>query len=172
MNFHPLIVHFPIAFLSVYALLEFVRIKRIQDLPYWFYIKAAMVIIGSASTIPTLLSGQLIEHSFKDRAKLVEIHSFWAELTTLLFGIIAICYLIEILARNNLFGIKLSGLPASIWQVKQKIAKIILDSKLVLLLALLGLTAVVITGALGGIIVYGPSLDPFTQFIYKIFIGN
>lgn len=170
MNFHPLIIHFPIAFLTVYAILEFIRIKKIQDLPYWFYVKAALVVIGSASTIPALFSGKLIEHGFQDRRHLVNVHSFWAELTTVIFGIIALSYFIEIVARNNLFGIKLGKSLDSIWQIKQKFSKIVLETKLVLLLALLGLVAVIITGALGGIIVYGPSLDPFTQFIYNIFI--
>lgn len=172
MNVHPILVHFPIALLSIYSLLELIRIKRIQNLPYWFYIKAAMVIIGSASTIPALLAGQLIEHQFTDRADLVETHSFWAELSTVIFGVIAICYVIEIVSRNNLFGIKLNGWMATIWQIKQKFAKTVLNTPIIVSIAILGLIAITITGALGGIIVYGPNLDPFTAIIYKIFIGN
>lgn len=152
--------------------MEFIRIKKIQNLPYWFYIKAVLVIVGSASTIPALFSGKLIEHGFRDRAQLVQTHSFWAELTTVIFGIIALSYFIEFLAINNLFGIKLKGFMESIWLFKQKIAKTILTTKFILPLAFLGLISAVVTGALGGIIVYGPSLDPFTEFIYHLLVAK
>jgi hypothetical protein len=39
----------------------------------------------------------------------------------------------------------------------------------IILLAILGLVTLLITGALGGAIVYGVAGDPFTAFVYKIF---
>jgi len=54
---------------------------------------------------------------------------------------------------------------------KEKAADIcqkIINSGLIIPLALFGLAAIAITGALGGAIVYGPNIDPFVAFIIKI----
>ncbi len=172
MNFHPLIVHFPIAFLTIYTLLEFVRIKRVQEFGFWFYIKAALVFIGSASTVPALFSGKLIENGFEDRANLVNAHSFWAELTTMIFGLIALSYFVEIINKHNIFNIAQNTSFSPVWKLVLKIKKMILETKLIIVLTFLGLLAVVVTGSLGGIIVYGQNLDPFTEFIYKLLIAH
>ena len=50
MNIHPLLVHFPIALLTIYSLLELVPFKQIYRQSYWFYTKAIILIIGSIST--------------------------------------------------------------------------------------------------------------------------
>lgn len=63
-NIHPLLVHFPIALLTVYSLLEAVPLKRIQKLPYWFYVKAVLLITGTISILPTILAGLVIEDQF------------------------------------------------------------------------------------------------------------
>ncbi len=170
MNFHPIIVHFPIALLSLYCVMEFIRFKKISAREFWFYTKAILVILGSASTVPAILAGKAVERNFPDQRFLIRIHSSWAEGTTLLFGLIAFCYLVAVLNRNNLFNIKLGGPLNSLWQLATKLEKIILETKLVFLVALAGLIAITITGALGGIVVYGQNLDPFTNIIYGIFV--
>lgn len=170
MNFHPIIVHFPIALLSLYCVMEFVRIKKISTKEFWFYTKAILVIIGSASTVPAVLAGKLIERNFPNVRYVIRIHSTWAQGTTLLFGLIAFCYVVAVLNRNNLFNIKLGGLFIPLWQLVTKVQKIILETKLIFLIALIGLIAISITGALGGIIVYGQNLDPFTNIIYNVFV--
>lgn len=169
MNFHPIIVHFPIALLSLYCVMEFVRFKKISSKEFWFYTKAILAILGSASTIPAVFAGKLSEESFTDRHDLIEIHSSWAQGTTLLFGLIAFCYVVAVLNRNNLFKTN-GGVFNSLWQLATKLQRIILETKLIFPIALFGLLAVAITGALGGIIVYGQNLDPLTNFIYGIFV--
>jgi uncharacterized membrane protein len=73
MNLHPIFVHFPIALLTIYALLEvFIPLKvkvfkvckwqntKLYALlvnPIWKHIKAFLVIFGAVTVIPTLLTG-------------------------------------------------------------------------------------------------------------------
>jgi hypothetical protein len=38
-------------------------------------------------------------------------------------------------------------------------------------LSILGLAAITVTGALGASIVYGPNIDPFVHYIYRLFVG-
>jgi len=58
MNIHPLFVHFPIALLSFYALMEICRFIRINRSPHWFHAKAFVLIAGAASAFLTLETGE------------------------------------------------------------------------------------------------------------------
>jgi len=56
MDFHPLVIHYPIAFLTTYAIFELLRFKKLLDLPYWLYIKATLLILGEISAVVTLIA--------------------------------------------------------------------------------------------------------------------
>lgn len=172
MNIHPIVVHFPIALLTVYCLLEFIRFKKIMQLSYWFYLKALCVIIGSFASVFAFATGNLIEHQFEDQSALVEVHSFWANLTVLIFGLIAFSYFIAFIERGKLFGAREKGFILKMWNIALLVKKIVIESFLIFPLVLFGLLAVTITGALGGIIVYGANLDPFTRLVYNLFVNK
>jgi hypothetical protein len=53
--------------------------------------------------------------------------------------------------------------------VSTKIQSIVLNVYIAPLLALLGIIAVTITGALGGAIAHGADTDPVVQMIYSLF---
>lgn len=170
MNLHPIFVHFPIAFFTFYSLMELVRFKKIMALPYWFYIKALLVILGTISAHVTLLSGELIKEMFEENFEsLVEVHSFLAKVTTLIFTIIAVFYLTAWIRKGN---------PNLINKLKNnffvkillKLQTFILDTQFIILLAFIGFLLITITGTLGGIIAFGPDTDPLTKFIYELLI--
>src|ERR1051326_4143656 len=98
LNVHPIFVHFPVALLTIYCLLEFVRLRKVTSQPYWFYIKAMFVIIGSLATAAALITGDMAEDivAGSDRAlrHLIGVHSNWAVATTTIFGMLAFFYLI------------------------------------------------------------------------------
>lgn len=160
MNFHIIFVHFPIAILTVYGLLELVRVKKILLRPYWFHLKAFLVVIGSGSAVLAYATGSLIEDEF--RGRLVETHSFFGGLTIAYFGAIALLYFCAWLGREQF-------LPAD--KFGKSLARIerFLAGAWMPLFALIGLTIVTITGALGGAIAYGPDIDPVSKFVYALF---
>ncbi len=148
-NVHPLLVHFPIALLTIYSILEIVSIKRLRELPYWIYVKASLLLIGTISILPTILAGLIIEDQFKGQEKLVDLHSKFGELSALVYGLLTVFYIYSWIKKTQ------NKMPT-----------------LVSALSIVGLVLLLITGALGGTIVYGPNLDIFTSFIYHIFFPN
>lgn len=173
MNIHPFLVHFPIAFLSVYGFMELVRIKYITSAIYWFYIKASLVIIGSAGAVVAYLSGEAAEEFFGE-TRLIETHSQWAEIATIIFGSIAGLYVIVWLIRLEVFNrfensLNLNNLQA--YRIIKSTTNYVVNSFIMILPASVGLISIVITGALGGAIVYGPDIDPFVRFIYDMVMG-
>ena len=118
MNFHPLLVHFPVAFFTLYAVIELLGFLKFFKNSYWFYIKAVLVSLGVLGAGAAIIAGKLIESQFTDRVALVELHSTINEIGTFLFFVIAFCYAIEWLRKENIkilpkllinFGIKLKS---------------------------------------------------------------
>lgn len=197
MNLHPIFVHFPIALLTLYAVLEIAiplkikfyklckwdrpetspRLAKLYQLlitPVWNYIKAFLVIVGTVLALPTLQTGEWAEEKFMSYAtdyisfvqseigQLIELHSTFATATVIIFSILAIAYLLRLLPL-------LASLPQSVQAVSTKIQNIVLNAYVAPLLALLGIIAITITGALGGAIAHGPDTDPVVQMIYSFF---
>jgi uncharacterized membrane protein len=174
MNLHPLFVHFPIALLTIYALLECVRIKRVQQAAATFYVKAVLVIVGFVSSIATYLSGEAIEDLVRGNRtlnQLVETHSNFALATIIVFGILAAAYKVQWIKRDG--ASLLPNLSKRAFMLKlYTVSDILLKPFVCVPLAVLGLILVTITGALGGSIVYGPDVDPAVKFIYQLIIGT
>lgn len=170
MNVHPLIVHFPVALLTVYALLELAtRIPRLARKAYLFHVKAAFLIIGSAGSVAAYLSGDAIENLFSGdpaAARLVETHSHWAAATVAIFGVLALCYAIGWLEKE----LDSRGASARAVGPASRLRMAVLDTPLAPILALAGLACVTVTGALGGAIVYGPDVDPVVKAITSLVI--
>lgn len=160
MDLHPILVHFPIALLTIYALFEICSFPRLLRLPYWWTLKAVFVILGSLTSMVAYFTGSLI--SKKDLGTLrplVEMHSAFATGTALVFGMVALSYLFVLLKKENI----LDGVHARMAERLQK-------PHILIPLAMIGLLLVTITGALGGAIVYGPDADPIVSFIYHLLI--
>lgn len=165
-------VHFPIALLTLYACLEIISIKRLQALPYWWYIKALIVIAGSLSSFVTLETGSLIEHDFSFVRNVVEVHSLWGYITSFIFAVLAIGYLVGWISRAYPLATERRPWIRPVWNILVSVQRFVLNRYVSLLLALCGLIAVTVTGALGGAISQGPDIDPVVHFVYHLLIKN
>ncbi len=173
-NYHILIVHFPTALLSLYALMELFPFRRITAKPYWFHIKATFVILGTLSAYLAIIFGGFIEGAIgiakPDMQQAIEVHSNFAAFTTTIFSILAGAYLVAWIESEY------AGLAANpsfigrFFGVLLMLKKFILSRWAVLLLALLGLFGIIVTGALGGAIVNSPDVDPIVNILYHLFV--
>lgn len=163
-NVHPILVHFPIALLSIYSILELVQLlpvwKNFLRQPYWFYVKAVLVIVGSLSTIPTMLAGIIAKPLFEDAIQVVNVHETFAITTSIIFLFLGMLYVVIWMKKQ----IKKSSVAFLL-----RLQKIIFLYHIEKILALIGLITITITGALGGIIAFGPGTDPLAHFVYILF---
>lgn len=190
MNIHPIFVHFPIALLTLYAVLEiaiplkikafrlfkwdtsprFEKMYQLLTNPVWTSIKAFLVLVGTVLTFATLQTGEWAEEIYRSTGvngtsqigRLIETHSTFADFTMIVFSVLAVGYLAQILWNTYTLTLqKYTFIPA--------ISNIILHPKVAPLLAFVGIIALTITGALGGAIAHGPNTDPVVQMIYGWF---
>ncbi|MFA6445697.1 MAG: hypothetical protein WCW14_00390 [Candidatus Paceibacterota bacterium] len=176
MNIHPVFVHFPIALLTFYALLEILRFNIIKRIPGILSIKFFLLLIGSIGAFLALQTGELAEESFNSESvrSLIETHSTIASITTYVFVILLIGYIVYMInqyRQRKLLSMTVSRLDVLniLWKVLVNISDFIMRPSVLVILTILGLVAVTVTGALGGAIVYGPNIDPFVSFVYKLF---
>lgn len=161
MDFHPIIVHFPVALLTCYGLMELIRIKRALASAHWFYIKAAFLLVGSAASFAAYKTGEFA--AGEGRSALIATHARFAKFTIVVFGIMALVYLLKIISPwiERKYSVFTKGL---------EFAEKIRVGWLGLLIALAGLMAITVTGALGGAIAYGPTIDPVVSAVYYLLI--
>lgn len=167
LNIHPLIVHTPVGLLTLYSFLEIISIKRLRSLPYWFYVKAVLVIFGSLGTFAALASGSLIEDQFS--SKLLDVHSNFATGTTVVYTILAVVYLLtwfkDIIDRRlNTISLQ------KIWNLIDHLRMVLMNRAVLFILSGLGFVLLSITGALGGALAYGSDADPAVSFIYHLLV--
>ncbi len=138
MDIHPLVIHYPIAFLTAYAIFELLRFRKLLDLPYWFYIKKILIIVGWVGSLVAALSGLNAASWTIQGPRLFVMHEIFALTTVVLSTTSAIFYM-----KNE-------------------------QSKLLILLAIFILISITITAGLGGAMVKGTNFDPFLAPIFKL----
>ena len=166
-----MLVHFPIALLVIYSLIEIISWKKIRENSTWFYIRFSFLIFGVLFAFATLQTGNAAEENFKNASliHLVSVHSWWAITTTSLFLVILIIYLLELFSNDALIEKRI--FPRFVRKSLRKISKFIFRPVLLKILALAGILMMIITGSLGGAIVYGPDTDSLVKWIYHFFVG-
>lgn len=143
-----MVVHFPIALLTIYALFEILRLRQLMEKAYWFYLKGVFVILGEVGAIAAFLTGERGIH-YGEGIRLIEMHQKFGTFTAIVFGIIALAYAME-------------------WRKPNTISLSIMRPWIIIPLAVIGLISITITGGLGGAIVYGTGFDPLMAPVFKL----
>lgn len=175
MNIHPFFVHFPIALLAVYSVIEIgvYFVPRLRQQVWVIPVKTFLLFIGVLAAFTALATGGIAEDLVEGSARsyILEVHSPFAGVTTLLYSILAAAYLVRIFDTTG-WGDRIVGTNKFMmwsWNFKKRFWGFIMNSWLLPLIALLALIGMTITGALGAAIVYGPDIDPLVSFIYHLF---
>ncbi len=169
MDLHPILVHFPIALLTLYAVLEILPLSRwYRKLP-WQALLTVLVICGELGALAALIAGEYAEEKIIDPAmrNIVEVHSTFAYATAIIFGLLAVLRL-RTWIRTEHSDFLSAGYPKVV-VASDLVSNLLLSAPFRIMLVLAGLAAVTITGALGASMVYGPDIDPFVKFIYGLF---
>jgi uncharacterized membrane protein len=182
MNIHPLFVHFPIALLTLYALMEILgpivstglkflkkggtELSQFVTSELYKNIKGFLVIVGTLLAFPTLQTGELAERVFRAGStnletfassgvgRLIEMHATFATVSVVVFSILALVYLSTWRRISQLEFVKV-------------FSETMYTPKILIPLSILGILLLTITGALGGAITYGPDVDPVVKMVYS-----
>lgn len=168
MNVHPLFVHFPIALLTLYALIELARFPVLQRMQSLQTTKIFLLFAGTLAAMPTLIAGKLAQWSLdvpagSHTAEVIRIHSYFALSTVTVFTILSLAYVSKLYVMRRP---RMANTPYT------KLAALTTMTPLLLLLAFIGVMLIFITGTLGGTIVFGPNLDPVTRFVNTLLFGS
>ena len=152
MDLHPIVVHFPVALLMLYGVFELFSVRKLARMPYWFYIKAILIIFGALGALVAFLTGESASH-YAEGVALIEMHGRFASAAAWLSVLIAVIYLL-------------------VWFGKEKVQeyawKLLSNRGAMIPLALAVIILITITGALGGAIIYGTQFDPITIPVFKL----
>lgn len=166
MDFHPITVHFPVALLTVYSLMEIIRLPLFTRQSFWFPTKVIFLVLGTAGALVSLQTGEIAERLGNlEGDALVQKHAQFGFITSYFYLLLSASAVITWCAKAG------QRWCATSWGgLMVRIARFLADSPFTIVLAIVGLGLITIVGALGGAIVYGPkSRDPIIGLVYGLF---
>ncbi|MCA9349238.1 hypothetical protein KC878_03835 [Candidatus Saccharibacteria bacterium] len=166
-NIHPIIVHFPVALLTLASVLavimQFNRFAKYRKQLSFAY--RMLLLIGLAGALVARMTGEAAAELTVRDHDLLERHELFSSLATIFYGLLVF---IEFLPSVVAFAAKRNWLKPktkrSILQFAQKLA----NPKLVSIMAILAVISLVVTGMLGGAMVYGETADPLTKYVLQL----
>lgn len=164
MKIHPLFVHFPIALFFIYAVIEIFGLDHKYAELKWA--KRVLGILSPIFAYLSILTGGLLEDMFRNDINLrqiVRVHENMATLFMWIASLLALGIIAEIIREKNI------QLPS--WANSLVTFFLFFSKRWVsILLAIVGLILITVTGALGGILVYGPDVDPIAKLLYSLIV--
>jgi len=165
-NIHPIFVHFPIALLCLYSIIQIIPFKKWLPKIAWTDVGFIMLVVGVLGAFVALMTGEVAEEMVRANDSLVELHAFFAGASTWLYGALLVGELSRIITSQSFIE------KASLQKAKTVLVivkKILHDSFFAKIVVVVALLSIGMTGLLGGALVYGTTADPFTGIVLKIF---
>lgn len=170
MNIHPIFVHFPVALLTIYSIMEILQLPVLRQSRAWQLVKSVFAVLGGISTLAAFQTGEWAAGEVSQG--LIGVHSAWASGAVWLFMIMAVLYVVRLInteaprTKDWLWNTKY---VRSVWDVLSRVTDwMVRQAWLLVIIGVLGIVVISVVGALGGAIAYGPDADPFVSFIYHI----
>lgn len=163
-NIHPILVHFPIAFLFAYSVLKVLPLKRWFPNGAWKHIERALLLFGMLGAFLATTTGEIAEELTNPNSGLVEMHATFAGVSTWIFGLL-LAGEIAALIRSE-YGVKIQS--QIVLKFLALVEKIFCHPAFSRILAIAGFVAITVTGLLGGVMVYGTTADPLAGIVLKI----
>lgn len=163
-DIHPLIVHFPIALLCIYSLIQILPVQRWLPAIHWRSVSSVLLFVGFLGTVAAASTGELAADLNSPNHEILELHETFASTTQIMYGILLGSQIVKLaIARwQNLSKFRISSLLL--------VLSNFVDRRWVtILLSILGLGALVMTGVFGGAMVYGTSADPLAAPLLQLF---
>jgi len=164
-NYHTLVVHFPVALLGLYTILEILRTKLKGN--FWIQIRRFLLYIGTFTAAVAIFVAGFIEIEYLAKfPKIFPVHELYAMLTFWIYLILTIVYLIEQFKKNLMKNKYFKKYEKHF----DEIIELVYHSHFTYFFVGIGFIFLSITGALGGAMVSGPTVDPFVAFFYNLLI--
>lgn len=163
-NLHPIFVHFPIALLFIYSVIKILPLQKWFPTVAWKHIEQVLLFFGVLGAFAALWTGETAEHLTRPNRNLVENHSLFATIATWTYSLLLIGEILSISMTWIVLKIK----SEKILKVLAYIKRILINTIISRVLAIIGLIAISIAGLLGGVMVYGTSSDPLAGIVLKI----
>lgn len=171
MNIHPIIIHFPIACLILYTMIEVLGLFSSKVKINFVNTKYFLLFVWVVGAFVALQTWEIAEH-LMSKSSLIETHSLFANLTYFAYTIISIFYLIR-LAIDYRRGEKYRN-----QSLQKKLPQIlsVLNNQysyyIIVMISIVWSILLSITGALGGAISHWPNADPMVRFVYDMLISQ
>jgi uncharacterized membrane protein len=109
-NIHPIIVHFPVALLFVYAVLKILPVEKWFPTVSWRQIQNTFLFFGVVSAFVATSTGELAQELSSPRRDLVEMHETFASMTVWFFSLILVGEILKALEGKIISKINISWL--------------------------------------------------------------
>lgn len=164
-NLHPIFVHFPIAFLILYSLIVLLPLQKWFPKITFKITQNILLFTGTVGIFLAKATGETAQEIVKPDNNIVEMHELFANITTWFYVLLVVItflpFIISFLQKKCIRFKKIISLL-------QRVHSFLNKNLIIKTSAFLGVISLFITGLLGGVMVYGLSVDPIAPFILKI----
>ncbi len=171
MNIHPLIIHFPIACLILYSMVEITTGIFPQHKEKRHTTKLFLLIVGVIGTFFALASGNYTQELLgMEWSRLVNTHKQYGERTHITYLTILLYYFWRHILTHRIGQPYWKHLTIRSHTRSQYIINHTISKIIIMLLACIGMILLFITWALWWAISHGSHTDPIVSFIYNLIV--